>query len=318
MTPVLHRAAGLTIEADTYVPGFDPGGCSNPPDVRLHLDAVPRWHGSAHTVVHEAASANRRGRPLIRITRSTEGYCFSYADDTRVWLDRSGASVWCTWPTSTGLDSVATYLTGPVLVFLLRLRGVLTLHASAVQIGGVGIGLAGPHGAGKSTTAAALAVRGCPVLTDDVLCAARRPGGWMVEPAGSLIRLWPEGASLALGASVVLPLIARGWDKRALHLGDRGTRAAAGAVCLAGVVILTPGTASALQGPITGAHAFVAIAANVSGSHLIDAAQRAAEFDAIADLSRSVRIVGAETGGSARDFDGLVTAIERWGESLGA
>jgi hypothetical protein len=314
VTAVLHRAGGLTIEADAYLPGLNADAGSGVPDVRLQLGSPPRWHESPDRVVHEADDG--RGHLLIRVTRSREGYCFLYADDTRVWLDQSGTRVWCTW--ATDLESAATYLTGPILVCILRLRGALTLHASAVQIGRVAIGLAGPHGAGKSTTAAALAVRGHGVLTDDVLCASRTQVGWVVQPGGNLIRLWPAGAALALGPSPALPLLARGWDKRALHLGDRGTRQAIDAVRLAGIAVLTPGTVSAVRRPIVGAESLVAIAANVSGSHLLDRRQRAGEFDAVASVSRSVRVLDVETGGPAADFGGLIDEIERWGESLDA
>ena len=50
---------------------------------------------------------------------------------------------------------------GPVFAFVLRLRGAVTFHASAVRIGDA-VAFLGPQGAGKSTTAAALALRGCP------------------------------------------------------------------------------------------------------------------------------------------------------------
>ncbi len=60
-------------------------------------------------------------------------------------------------------------LLGPVLAFLLHLRGFLVLHASAVLVGEAGVGFMGDKMAGKSTTAGAMVSDGCPLLTDDVM-----------------------------------------------------------------------------------------------------------------------------------------------------
>ena len=62
-------------------------------------------------------------------------------------------------------------------------RGLLLLHASAVARDGVVHGFAGPAGSGKSTLAMALAERGHPLFTDDVLMLnpvllARRATCW--------------------------------------------------------------------------------------------------------------------------------------------
>ena len=73
---------------------------------------------------------------------------------------RTERRVWAVWPAASSLEDVATYLLGPVLGLLLRLRGVPCLHASAVAFGDSAVAFAGSEGAGKSTTAAALASRG--------------------------------------------------------------------------------------------------------------------------------------------------------------
>jgi hypothetical protein len=60
-------------------------------------------------------------------------------------------------------------LLGPVIARLLHLRGMLVLHASAVDVGGRGAVFLGAKGAGKSTTVAAFVGAGHRLLTDDVL-----------------------------------------------------------------------------------------------------------------------------------------------------
>jgi hypothetical protein len=98
---------------------------------------------------------------------------------------------------------IRVFLFGTVLGILCYRRGVLPLHAAAVEIGGRAILLAGPSGAGKSTLAAALAARGHRLLADDV-CAVRREddGTLAVLPSCFRLRLWRDTLD-ALGLSPV-------------------------------------------------------------------------------------------------------------------
>lgn len=63
-------------------------------------------------------------------------------------------------------------LIGQVLPLAAALRGVEVLHASAVTVGGIAFALAGGSGTGKSQLAAHLALRGAPLLADDVLAVS--------------------------------------------------------------------------------------------------------------------------------------------------
>jgi len=70
---------------------------------------------------------------------------------------------------------LARHFTDQVLAALLRHRGLLVLHANAVEVSGGVVVIGGESGAGKSTTLAALRDRGGRMLSDDV--TALRPGG---------------------------------------------------------------------------------------------------------------------------------------------
>lgn len=70
---------------------------------------------------------------------------------------------------------LARHFTDQVLAAVLRHRGLLVLHANAVEAPDGVIVIAGESGTGKSTTLAALLDRGCRMLSDDV--TALRPGG---------------------------------------------------------------------------------------------------------------------------------------------
>lgn len=56
-----------------------------------------------------------------------------------------------------------------VIPRLLHLQGVTSLHASAIAVEGGVVAFCGPSGAGKSTLAAAMASRGMPLVSDDVV-----------------------------------------------------------------------------------------------------------------------------------------------------
>jgi hypothetical protein len=98
-------------------------------------------------------------------------------------------------------------LLGPVLALLLHLRGMLVLHASAIDLGGRAVAFAGHKGAGKSTTAAAFVAQGHRLLADDALAIdlsdPRRPS---ILPAFPQLKLVQDAAdSVTLQGAVTMP-----------------------------------------------------------------------------------------------------------------
>ncbi|AFZ00991.1 hypothetical protein [Calothrix sp. PCC 6303] len=90
---------------------------------------------------------------------------------------------------------------GPVLCVLLRQRGFLVLHASAVNIRGKAIAFIGGPGWGKSTLATAFHTHGYDVLTDDVMPIKVGLGEPLVFPAYPQFKIWREAAT-SLGHNV--------------------------------------------------------------------------------------------------------------------
>jgi hypothetical protein len=87
------------------------------------------------------------------------------------------------------LDS---FFVGTILGCVLRLKGELCLHASAININGKAVLLAGDKRSGKSTTAAAFAKMGYKVLSDDIAVVRINNGRFYVEPGYPKIRLRPK------------------------------------------------------------------------------------------------------------------------------
>ena len=216
----------------------------------------------------------------------------SYADGTRFYLDFDRAVVWATWPKSLTLEDTATYLLGPVFGYFLRRRGLVCLHASAVAIDGGCVLFTGPAGAGKSTLAAAFALRGNRVLAEDVACLTEDDAGFLVQPGYPRIRLWKESEPLIGADPRGLPLLTPTWDKRYLPLEgtdafhDRPER-------LCAVLLLrarrSTGAPAQLEA-LTGQDALSELVANTYATRLLDREQRAAEFAVLGRLARSVPV----------------------------
>ena len=104
--------------------------------------------------------------------------------------------------------NIADGIMSRVLTIVAYQRGLLPLHASAVDLGRRAIAVSGLSGAGKSTMAALLAARGGRVIADDMLVlpcegALVRPGaGGLKLSSKSLARIGRTPAGLALANDV--------------------------------------------------------------------------------------------------------------------
>ena len=102
------------------------------------------------------------------------------------------------------------------------MRGVVPLHASAVAVANHAVALVGAPGAGKSTTAAAFAQRGFPVLSDDLAALTERENQFFVQPGYPRVNLWPDSVSALFGSHDALPPITPTWEKRYMALDRDG------------------------------------------------------------------------------------------------
>jgi hypothetical protein len=115
-------------------------------------------------------------------------------------VDRLGASVRATWPDTATSRRHGNVPPGPCHGICPHASRIHALHASGCR-GRRGYRPRGSAGAGKSTTAAALAVRGYAVLAEDVVALALRRGH-LRQPAYPCIRLWPESVEALFGSGM--------------------------------------------------------------------------------------------------------------------
>lgn len=292
----LYSAYGLCLSADQPIPGLAPGPAFRAPDVQLNLgrsDPLPPEKLVAERTWYTSPPQNGCQEPALKVWRLGGGayFRFLYRDGTEYLLCRSGTQVWGTWPDSLTLDYTAPYLLGPVLGFVLRLRGLVSLHASAVCAADRAIALMGPARAGKSTTAAALARLGHPVLSDDIVVLEDQGGAFLVPPAYPRLCLWPESAKSLYGSADALPLITRDWEKRYLDLTGNGYRFQDRPLPLAAIYLLGGRSSDAAAPfvedlpPHTG---LMTLVANSYVNYLLDKTMRAREFELLAQVANRV------------------------------
>lgn len=274
------------------------GASPRDPDVEIHLDISPYAGGKIlpgqEELAYTSSYLGESGEPALRIWQVAGGdyLRLGYYDGMQFWMDRVGKNVWALWPDTSSLHDAATYLLGPVLGLLLRLRSITCLHASAVSFGDRAAAFVGAEGAGKSTTAAALARRGHRVLSDDVVALAEREGTFYVMPAYPYLCLWPDSVETLYGSSDALPRLTPNWEKRCLTLGDRGTLFEERALPLGAIYILVnrrTDSAPCVE-EISAPKALLTLVANTYASNMLDREMRAMEFAVLGRLVSSVAI----------------------------
>jgi hypothetical protein len=255
------------------------------------------------------------GEPALRIWQIDNATCLylAYCDGTEFWLDRKGASVWARWPASSSLEDAATFLLGPVLGLLLRLRGITCLHASAVAFDRRAVAFVGDAGAGKSTTAAAFARRGCAVLSDDVVAITEHDGAFHVLPAYPYLSLWPDSVKMLYGPDKTLPTFSANWDKRVLSLGEDRLRFEERSLPLGAIFLLGEGSSSSaapfLETP-TPQESLLALVANSYATGMLDKDMRAQEFALLGRILAQVPVRRVRPSQDPAQVDKLCEAIE--------
>ena len=302
-----YAVFGLSLHCNLPIPNLTtvnpedeppPLESSNDQTVAIHLNDSPHGNRAAppgpEELSYDSPYKDEAGNPALRIWKlaGSRYLRLAYFDGTQFWLDREGAEVWATWPSNLTIRDTATYLMGPVLGILLRLRGVTCLHASAVAFGDTAVAFVGSEGAGKSTTAAALARHGHAILSDDVVALAEHNGSFFVHPAYPYLCLWPESVESLYGSPDALPQFSANYEKRVLSLGKKELRFAERALPLAAIYILGErrGDPAPLVEELPPQKAFVALVANTFATNTLDTGMRAKEFEILARLAPSVSI----------------------------
>lgn len=124
--------------------------------------------------------------------RRENGYLLRFPDLADFELSPDGVCV-VAWPApGTSAGTVEHLYLNQVMPLALSRQGQLVLHASAVELGGLGVAFIGESGRGKSTLAASFATTGARFLTDDGLQLRLSDGRWLITPSHPSVRLWED------------------------------------------------------------------------------------------------------------------------------
>ncbi len=218
---------------------------------------------------------------------------FDYADGMQFWVDANGRELWARWAANSSFEDAVSYLMGPILGYVLRLRGITCLHASAVQCLGRAVVFVGPGGAGKSTSAAALALRGHAVISDDVVALKEDNGTFYAVPAYPYLALWPESVRALYDSRRDFAPFSANFSKRILPLDSGNLRFAEEPVPLDAIFLLDDRSDDS-TGPLlrhaNQREALLALVANTYANLLLDEATRAQEFEFVGRLLNQVPV----------------------------
>ncbi|MGH9690432.1 MAG: hypothetical protein ACRD4C_04970 [Candidatus Acidiferrales bacterium] len=295
---VAHSVFGLSVESNLAVPGLPIVEASKDPHVRLYLGVSPHSHdeipNGQEVLSYTSSFLDELGAPVLHIWSIDHGAFVHliYSDGPQFWLNREGKRVWAVWPDTSSLENVVSYLLGPVLGVLLRYRGVTCLHASAVAVDGRAVAFVGPPGAGKSTTAAALAQRGYAILSDDIVTLEEKGCTFQVNPAYPHLWLWPESVKLVYGTSDALPPPIPNWEKRRLSLATEKDQFEKRALPLSRIYLLGERRADVAHRleAIPVQTALMSLIANAYATNILDRDMRAKEFVLLSRLVSSMPI----------------------------
>lgn len=314
-----YKAYGMVLRSNRPIPHLMAVCSSNTsPDIEIKLASLPIYDSAirARRLRYASPYLSEAGEPALQVweLEKPELWHMRYNDGVEFWLDRELKTVWADWPKSCSLEIALTYLVGPILGLLLRLRGAVCLHASAVSIRDRAIIFVGSEGAGKSTTAAAFAQLGFSVLSDDIVALVEREEQFHALPAYTRLNLWPDSVKLLYGSPDALPQIMPDWSKRCLKLGESGeARFEERTLPIGAVYVLADSRANLAESVefISQKTAMMTLVTNTYATNFLDAKQRADEFAVLGRLVSAVPIRKVNAKRGTLRVDELCKVIQR-------
>ena len=295
-----YHAYGFGIVSSILIAGLEPAEFNGGEDlVCLEVGSEPDWARfglelSSKILSHLPETQDTLD-PSFVLTQHGNAECFdlAYSDGTRFVVDASGHRIWGTYQPPLTAEDLATYFLGPVMGFLLRQRHCTSLHASCVEIAGRGFAFSGEAGFGKSTTAAAMALRGFPVVSEDIAPLRQTEETIHVVPGYPRICLWPDSVANLFGSAEALPQLTPVWAKRYLSLDGTRAKFCRQELPLGAIYVFGPRSpeerAPYLQ-PMSPREALLDLVQNTYMNWLLDRQQRALEFDFLANLVKHVPV----------------------------
>jgi hypothetical protein len=175
-----YRVFGLRVRSEIELPELFRATGAAAPDVTIEQGSIPIVTQGEDDGLNQVAGA------LVLVIPKVGRYRIENGDRITVESEPGVPA-----------RNVRLFLLGSAIGVLLHQRGLLPLHANAVDIGGRAIAFMGPSGAGKSTLAAWFHDAGFKVIADDVcVISFDLEGRPYTAPGLPRLRLWAEALQL--------------------------------------------------------------------------------------------------------------------------
>ena len=297
-----YTVYGLNIALNQALPQLRSVADLNP-DVSIDLS---RLRIPKQQFVAPQRSRRTSNNREISISYSQDWICVHFprspSEILSFYIRKDGSEVISDKPESIPTSDVESFLLGPILGAVLRLRQRMCLHASVIEYQGKAFAMVGNKGAGKSTTAAALLDSGARLISDDIaVFRLDTETTATVYPGYPGIRLMPAALnSFDLNQSNYARVVSTS-DKRYVPLNEQGAAHAAktdwqfhASPCrLHAVYILNsrqPDLYKAQLNTLPQGQALMALAPHAYGRSGKSQGQREEEFEFMAQLSRNIPI----------------------------
>lgn len=294
-----HLGAGLRIVSalslDELLPPTTPGA----PDLSIELVDRPFPFAGTHVL-----SVGEPGAPWLEVRRLTDGYAVLWGEDLHAFIPDGGARMQV-FDAGTIQDSVTRLLLCHAMSFVLPWHGREAIHASAVEIDGRAVVIAGGSGRGKSTLATALCARGARLLADDLTSLRLTDAGVVVDPTSNRTWLWREvAAEMALERT--------GDSSRPRKVTVRSDAAPEPVPVAAMFVLGFKADAAMLGQPLAGTNAVRTFLAQLFNYAIRTSARLSQQFHIATELCGTVPVVPALWEPGPARADAMAEQIERF------
>jgi hypothetical protein len=296
-----YRAYGLSVCANRQITGLltlpvDPGERI---DLQIYFEWIPPWLedilDSSQPPRYVSPYVDDDGRPGLLVWLLAGGfYHFHYTEGIDYVLSRDGARLWIHWSKTATEKDVLSYLLGPVMGFVLRVRGIVSLHASAVAVNRRAVVFVGGAGAGKSTMAMAMGRLGYPIISDDIVPIYENAGVTYAQPGYPRMRLRQSSLPMLFDVNPELPPLPKveGQDRLHFELTSAGYQFQSNALPIGGLYLLAESADPDVPRvePLSPLDGIIRIVANTYATRFLDKSMRAQELQELSQLVNRVAV----------------------------
>lgn len=313
---------GLRISCDRPIRGLTPVD-NRKPDIHFHflpgegLNSQEKRNND-EPIWYESYIRDENDLPLLKIRKreSANSFRIDYSNGLAFEVDSTQSIVNVSGAGQISSTELSSFLLGPVLGILLRMKGLTCLHASAVAFADRSLVFAGIEGSGKSTAAAIFAKNGHAVLTDDIAVLDQLDGVFSVRSGCPILNLLSDSADWLRGSRLSgVSELEIETEKQRIALDEKGFRFQKDGLPLGAVFILDAAADSSRQIEcLSPQQALICLAAETYANRMLDTQMRAAEFLTLGALVRLVPVL--RIGTRARGFEAFYELVRRSASNL--